>query len=260
MFFRVVSYYAQKYKVYPTEVFFIITMRILKLSFLYWFWGIIFGSFNFWVIKGKFAYFVLASAVADIITLPGQTPHSMGRFLRKAIKSGEFSNYVLMPFNIIKYSYAMSLGRGIIRIIIGFVQLVIGLWMLDSLSIYKLVLFVIFLTLAFALSFAFNMFEASLAFFFTEIGGLKNALLHITRVFSGKFLPLQMFPGVWMYIAMLSPFAGMIYWPIAVLSKDFNNIFLFKVFSIMLFEAIIFNFIFFKLWQQGQKQYEAIGL
>ena len=260
MFFRVIKYYASRYLHYPFEFIALVVQRIVVLALLVWFWSILMKNQTYDQKVYQFTYFLLTSAVADLVAMTGVSRVGMGRFLRKAIKSGKFSAFVMMPMSVLKYSYAMSLGKNAIHVILAVIQLILGISMLPNITFTNFLWFVLLTVNAFAIAFSINLFEATLAFFFTEADGIKNVLVHFIRIFSGRVLPLHILVPFWRFVVFISPFSMVIYWPVVALSMQTAPLPYHLIFLLGLTWAIMFNIILYKFWQHGLKQYEAVGL
>lgn len=76
------------------------------------------------------------------------------------------------------------------------------------------------LTLGFLIAYLIDYIAALSAFWVTETWGIFFAKWNLIDVLGGKYLPLWIFPPVWKEIALLLPFRGMNYTPLAILGGE----------------------------------------
>ena len=260
MFLTVLKYYIKRAFAYPTEIVFIIIRKIFILVIVIWVWSVIINDKTA-MLTTYIPYFLISHGLADLFSIPGKTPYSSGRLVRKSIKRGEFSNYILLPVNLLKYIYAQVSGQNITLLVLGLIQIMIGFAMVN-ITFSQFILFLAFAFISFILAILFNLLEAVLAFYFTEATGIKNALRHIYRVFSGEFMPLNLLPTTWQQLIIFSPFAFMNYWPVAIVSKTTPNlnVSLIYVCIIGVLWVIMLAPTMYLSWKKGLKHYEAVGL
>ncbi len=261
MFLQILKYYSQQALAYPSETFFVIIRKAIGLFFRGTFWVFLVKDQNMFM-SIYLPYLLISSGLSDLFAIPGRTSYSVGKVVRKSIKSGEFSNYILLPTNLLVYLYGKSTGQNIVLIIVAIIQLGVGFILIPHIEVTTLGLFVLFAIIAFILAIAFNLLEASLAFFFTEAKGIKNAIRHIYSVFSGELIPLNLLPANWQFLLLFSPFSFMNYWPVAIITNIkiqppvnlLNTLITGMLWTLIISLSVIF------LWKKGIKEYEAIGL
>ncbi len=261
MFFQILKYYSKQALTYPSEAFFVIVRKVVGLLFKGAFWVFLVGNQDIFM-STYLPYLLISSGLSDLFAIPGKTSYSVGRIVRKAIKSGEFSNYILLPTNLLVYLYGKSTGQNIILVTIAIIQLGAGFILIPHIKANGLLFFILFLLIAFVLAVAFNLLEASLAFFFTEARGIKNAIRHIYRVFSGELIPLNLLPANWQFALLFSPFSYMNYWPVAIITgiKMQHAVNMLDILIVGILWAVIIGLLVASLWKKGLREYEAVGL
>lgn len=80
--------------------------------------------------------------------------------------------------------------------------------------------FLLSLGLGFLIAFLIDYIAALTGFWITETWGIFFAKWNLIDVLGGKFLPLWIFPPVWKEIALVLPFRGINYTPLAILGGE----------------------------------------
>lgn len=251
-YFYVLKYFALKYKQYPLEAISKIITRLLGILYLVIFWHLVLGESN---IRHLISYFLIASGVFEI-TFSNNT--KVGRAIRKDVLSGEMARVVVKPVSIIFYYYCKTIGDQIVGFVIALFCILAGIFLVDNLTVFSLLEFLILIFIAAISSIAFNMFEGALSIIFTEVSGIKNALNHTMRVLSGALVPLYLFPENIKSIVELLPFKVIVYSPVNALTGSEQGTFV-KSFFIGIFWMLLLNFIIYRFWIFSLKKYEAAG-
>jgi len=247
----------KRYQHYPHEAIILIVRRVISLSLLLLFWWIVSKNGELPMeVRDLFAYFLVAKGISD--STMGDNP-IFGSQLRRKIHSGEINMYFLKPLSHISYLYMDTLGMHSLRLVFAAVYFIIGCLLFSSISIIGFLIFIPFFISAYGIAFAFNLFQGALAFVFTEIAGVKNALSHVMRIFSGALVPLSFFPSTLRAIADLSPFPSMVYGPITALqSSSFSGGIWVDLAVSFAWCCGLLGFSFY-LWRRNMKKYEAVG-
>lgn len=259
IYFAVIKYNFQRFLTYPLEIVSLVARKFIYVTFSVVFWNIIFANSSDPTLTKTYflGYFLTSTGLSDIVMIDSQV---LGKFIRREIKKGQVSNYLIKPVRLIPFLYATALGRDSMRFIIGLFMFFAGILILNPVSYLSLILLFYFILISFILGLFFNLLEASLAFIFTEVGGIKNAMRHIIRVFSGLLIPISFFPENIKNTLELLPFPYMIYGPINSLqinkltSEVTQSIFISGFWAITLSILIIF------IWKACLKSYEAVGI
>lgn len=203
------------------------------------------------------SYFLITHGLSDLFMVKNT---KIGSQIRKDIKSGDFTETLIRPVNIIFAQISKIVGIQIIDLIFSLFFIVIGILILKDLSFKSFLLFLLFLIPSLLISFAFNMLEGVLSFFTIESGGLMNIYSHLVRIFGGLWIPLNLFPGILRPIVENLPFSYMIFVPYEVLISNYSSEIYLKKFFLGILWAIFLNFFILYFWKKGLKKYEAVGI
>lgn len=259
VYFLVAKFNFKRYLVYPIEMISYLIKKVAIIGFLVFFWSVAFKDFsaNNLNLKENVSYFIFASGVADITMVDSQI---LGKFIRRRVKSGEISNYLIKPVRFIPFMYFSSMGTEGMRYILGLASIIIGLLLNLPQSYFGLLFFIPFFINAFLLGLTVNLIEASASFYFTEVSGLKNSLNHIIKVFSGRLVPLTYFPAGLKSIIELSPFPYMVFAPTTSLEIVAINREVIRSLSISTIWALSLTCMILLIFKKALRQYEAIGI
>jgi ABC-2 type transport system permease protein len=111
------------------------------------------------------------------------------------------------------YYQAAMIGNSAVSYASSVIFLIIGIIMQPPASLLAVMLFVIYLPLAFAIAYGINVLVGTVAFYFTEAGSIKNVVAQVASVFSGALVPLAFFPGELKALALLLPFSSAVSGP-----------------------------------------------
>lgn len=260
LYLALIKFHFWRFLAYPWELAAIIVRRVLDIVFIIIFW-VIFSQTSTTPIdlKSITAYFLLAEGVRYLtMYIEGR---ALGKFFRKGIKDGTFSNLLIKPVKIVPYSYFHVLGQNSIIFALSILNILVALIFIAPPNPISYLLFLAFTANAMFISLAFNILEGALAFVFTEVTGVTNALNHVARVLSGALVPLYLFPEGFRKIVELTPFPSLIYFPaysVKMSLQNWGEIWL--NLGISTFWAISLNLIMFYFWKQTLKKYEATGI
>ena len=253
-----ISYGYARLKAYPTEIFIVFIERVFSLVFLMIFWSLVIENSDTDItIKETLSYFMIIQGISMLFFIRSQ---KFGSMLRKHIKSGEISNYLTKPLNVILSMYATTLGEKSIEGFTAIILIIAGVMLDPPGSFVAIPLFLVFLIFAGILGFTFNLFEGVMTFYTTEPGGIMNMMSHISSVFSGFWIPLMFFPATLRKIVELSPFPWMLYGPYQSLQYTSFDADVARSMAIAAFWAFFLTGLMIYLWNKGLKQYEAIGI
>ncbi len=258
IYFDIVRFSFLRFFAYPYEIIASVLKRVIEILFLIMFWSLIAkesgGQIN---ISQIISYFFISMGIRDLVMSHWG---SFGGEIASLIKSGQINNYLIKPVSIIPTLYSISLGKNGMRILLAFINLIIGLMVYPPKGIVSFVLFIFFFISAWWISFAYNLFQGTLFFHLADASGVRNALNNIVRVFSGELVPLYLFPLALGQFVRFTPFPSMIYGPTVALSTNVINQGVVVNLCISIFWAIFLNIIVYIFWKKSIKTYEAIGI
>ncbi len=181
--------------------------------------------------------------------------------ISEVIKSGDIAIYLCRPVNFVKSLLADSIGGKVINLIIFIILLIImtNLFNLPYPKGWTFIIFIIYAILMILFDIILYIIIGGLSFWFIEIWGIRASIEQIIWIFSGRVLPLTLFPSWIKSIMVFTPFMYLEY--------TFASIYLGKlsiqeslkameIFIIWIFLLII---LMRYLYKKGFKKLEAFG-
>ncbi len=258
IYFDIIRFSFLRFFTYPFEILATVLKRIIEIIFLVLFWSIYIKSSGANVsIPQITAYFLIAMGVADLTM---SRWGALGSVIGSMVKSGQISNYMIKPTSLIPTLYSLAQGRNGMRLILAFINIIIGIYIMPPNSPVSVIIFLLFLVNAFAISFAYNIFEGTLFLHFVDAYGIRNSIQNFMRILTGAMVPLYLFPSPLKEILRFSPFPSMVYLPASSLNiTQFSGGVLTDI-SIGLIWGVVLNLLAFSLWNHSMKKYEAVGI
>lgn len=180
------------------------------------------GSANGINFHDMVTYAILNTIVAAILM------NGLFRDADERIRTGNIAIDLLRPLYYPLCLFADQLGKSVFQLVFAVLPtllvatLLFGFTAPSSLS--NALAFVVAIILALAISFALGYLVALLAFWFLTTLHFEWALMGLTTVFSGSFLPLWFFPPGWAELARALPFQFLGFVPAAIyMGKLANN-------------------------------------
>lgn len=254
----IIKFNFQQELAYPIEIVAYIIRRLLSLGFLILFWLAISSTntdlFNF---RQIISYFLIAQGVEDLtFTSTG----GWDRDIRKMVKTGLLSNYLIKPINILRFWFTSYVGRRTTITIWGLLTLFVGIYLYPPQNIGAIPLFFIALILTAMAGAGLNLLVGIVAFYSPEAGGISNVVDHVTNIFSGHVIPLNYFPGLIKQVAFLSPFPVLTYFPVTILQQgDFDKD-TFTMLGLSLFWAVVLLILGNLSWKRALRNYDGVGI
>lgn len=247
-YLKVVKFNFARIWAYPTEIFAFICKRLFALGFLILFWTAVQkssgGIFNF---KHLVAYFLVISALNDLVFV---THFSFGERIYRLVKSGEISNFLIKPINMIPYLLFTHVGGAFVLLVYSVVVLIAGMFVLPFASPINLIGFLILAFISFFISLSINILLSVMTFYIVEARSLMHVATHINSILSGTMIPLMFFPGMIKKIILLTPFAAASYSPVFVLQNKVSYFEFAKIAGVSLFWAVLLLILSFYLWKR----------
>lgn len=243
---------------YPFEIFAMAFKRVIEVIFLVVFWNIYIKSSGLTIsIHQITAYFLIAVGIADLTMARWG---ALSALIGVQIKTGQISNYLIKPTKLIPAMYAISIGRNGMRLSLAVINILIGLYLSPPKSLIVFLIFLLFFINAWAISFAYNIFESTLYLHFTDAGGIRNSIQNFIRILTGSMIPLYMFPSPLKEILRFTPFPSMVYLPANALSGDLVLSSVTLDLLVGAFWSVVLSYLAFSLWNYSMKKYEAVGI
>lgn len=258
LYLKIVRFSFLRYLIYPLEIVSGVLKRGAEVLFLILFWSIYIKSSGINYSSNQLiSYFLIAIGVGDLVMAKwGYFCHE----IRHQIKDGSLNNNVIKPVNLLLLLYSNSVGKSGIKFIFSFVYIVLGLAISENLDPLLLIYFLLFLINAWAIGFAYNILEGSIAFYSTESGNINNTIQNTIAILTGSLIPLSFFPTTLQQIIRLTPFPSLVYAPSSILSLKLSQNEILINLLIGFFWAIALNLAAIKTWHHSIKKYEAIGI
>lgn len=242
---------------YRTEVWFQVFQKVLVFAGIILLWSVIGTGNTGQTYAQLIAYFLVTNGVRELIdALYGK----FGSGVIDEIKMGRISAYLLQPTHTVLYMYFKHMGTRGVTIIFSVLYIIVGIALAPPTSILMGLLFLLIVISGALICFSIGTMVGCLAFWMTEAKGVKNAVNHVSKVFSGALIPLTFFPIAYQTPVMLSPFASYAYLPATLLQTKTISSFIILQIGVSIFWAIVLLFVSRLVWRRGVKQYEAIGL
>lgn len=257
LYVKVISFNFLKFLSYPFEIIGYLAKRTSSLGFLILFWSLVAASSDNTIrLESIIPYFLIASSVGTLL-LVDSLPFA--GFLHDTVQLGDLNNYLIRPMSALPYLYATYVGRLGMSIVFSLVILIAGVGIIRP-TVEVILLFPVSLLIAFVISLALNVLIGIVAFHTTEAKSIKNVFLHIIRILSGLFIPLQFFPEEIRSLVLLSPFPSVIYVPTSLLQAKEVTPELVNQLVVGGVWAVVLLAIAYVAWGLALKQYEAVGI
>lgn len=179
----------------------------------------------------------------------------------KEVVQGKLSPRLLQPIDPVWHHVAAHLSERVARlpfatVLVGFFFLLYpqAIWLP---SFGGVLLFVLAVTLAFALRFLMQYTFALLAFWTERASAIEQLWILFYLFLSGIIAPLTVFPPEVSKVALWTPFPYFVYFPAAILIGLPVNIL--QSFLVMLGWGLLFFILNRWLWRKGLKQYSGMG-
>lgn len=188
---------------------------------------------------------------------------NVARLLAEEIKEGRLSAYLLKPFGALRYWFSLFWADRLVDISIRISLLAFFLLLLpryfSSPGLERVLLFVLFLTVALLLNFIFNILLSLFAFWVTDIRLFSTTVDLAAGFFAGALVPLDFLPGFLKQVSFFLPFQYLLYFPIRVFQGAVDSGQMAAGLLISLFWLATLLILMNYFWRKGVKHYEAIG-
>ncbi len=243
---------------YKLELVGFLMRHLIRIVFLIYFWYVL-GKTNTTIfdVKQLVSYFLIGIGVSEITMSNNFT---FGRDIQKQIKRGEFTNSLIKPVHLVRYSFISFLGRDIFTLVYSVFAIALGIALYPPTSPMNIVLFFTMFVFTFTISLSFNMLLAVLGFYTPEAGSIKNVLVHLTRILSGALIPLSYFPNTLKTLTELTPFPALVYYPVYMLQNGFKGYESIQMFVVSLIWAVLLFALGNSLWKKALRNYDGVGI
>ena len=218
--------------------------------------GEVYGQWNSSAITSY--YLLLAIAMSFLIA------HIEEDVAFRDIKEGALVKYLVRPF---PYFFLKCMEEIPWRIIQGsfgiliflFFRFVLGLSLPLAHGMVGILLAIIILTLAMAVSYVFKMVIGLTAFWTTDFWGTVAMIEFAFSIFGGIVAPLVLYPPPLFLVAQILPFAYIVYFPVVAIEGMLSVDQSLRVIGIQIVWIVLLYMLYGWLWKRGVKQFSAVG-
>lgn len=233
----------------------------VDVGILLFFWS---GASAGRVINGWTSQELITYYLFSIITSQLLINHIEINISRHDIKEGQLVSYILKPFPYWLFCFFQEIPWRIMTGVLGVITVIIltivlRLHITINNSLMSWTFAIPILGGGYIISFVYKMAIGLLAFWFTEIRGLFEALEVVSVILLGLLMPLSLLP-VWLTnTAYTSPFAYIIYFPILALEGKLSILQMLEVIGMQIIWIALLSIVVRKLWTAGLKKFSAVG-
>lgn len=189
---------------------------------------------------------------------------SAGTELQNLIQTGKFITFQIRPVSHIYYSFFQKVGNRILAfwvemVPVIFFYILFGIDLIPAKPLWTVISF----SISFVLSFLVSYTVGTIAFWLVKTDGVRRSILLFTQIFSGLFLPLNLFPKGFQKILFYLPFQFITYVPTRVYigSYELAGITM-PIPQIVFLQAIMVVIMFLVnrfIWSMGIKRFTGVG-
>lgn len=222
-------------------------------------WSAVARSGGILSISQVITYFFLVTLVSKL------TKDWSVNYVTDVVISGEFSKYLLKPFNYLAETFGISIGARVLRITMLIPMLLVAFFIFRGRfeiinSFENIMLFILALLIAFLINFLLGNTFALISFFVNQIIGLRTFYEHAVIFLSGEGIPLVAYPSWAKFWLEILPFRYTLSFPIEILMGTISPNEIFYGFVISGIWILILVVMYKLLFRLAVKKYEAYGI
>lgn len=244
------------------DVVFHMLFTISRILFAYLLWGIIFAENDVvagFTFHGMLSYYIISSFLSEIEMSDGISGEITWR-----IRSGSFTNYMVLPINIEGYFSAMEAGVVLFYVLFDFAAAAVWIFLFRIRFIFTQDPFVI--ACAMLMIFAGLIFMVQLNYFlgiltlkYQEISTFLRIKNNIISLVTGSIVPLALFPEAIVKAMSCLPFYYVTYLPSMLLvgrcrEEALPGLLVLACWCIVMQLLIAFT------WEKYRKKYDGVGI
>lgn len=217
------------------------------------------GEISGWTLSTITSYYFLLLIASSMLI-----SHIEDDVANEDIQQGKLSMYLLRPISyfistlFLEIPWRILQGSFGIIITLAFV-LFFGSFFAISHNPIVIVFSIIIAMLAFIMSFIFKTILGFTAFWLTDSRGLFQVTEALLVVFGGFVVPITLLPSLAEKIALIFPFAYMVYYPIIAFQGQLELSGLIRIISIQILWIIVLTVIQRIMWNFGRKRFTGVG-
>ncbi len=180
------------------------------------------------------------------------------------IQDGGVINFIVKPISFHWYRFGAELAWHVVNVGL-FLGVMLGLfavfhqYLVLSVSLNRLGLFALALIIACLVTFEFNLWMATSAFWLTRAAGLGSLYWLLLTLLGGEMVPLAFFPEKWQLVVNYLPFRFMYAFPIELYLGKLSFEETLISFCLGVVWIGVFAGLFRFFWQKGLKVYTGFG-
>jgi ABC-2 type transport system permease protein len=193
--------------------------------------------------------------------------------IAKEIHEGSLSNLIIKPISYLRYITAVSfgrlflssMGRIIILLMLFFLLLIFGITTplihhTISLNFANLVILFFMLVVTYFLKLFITILTGFIAFWTMEITGIYFSINVVTKLFSGKYFPINILPAGFVTVSLFFPFIYTFYIPAQLFLGKISKLEGLRGLGIEIIWMLILYALVKVVWHRGLKRYEGVGI
>ncbi len=184
--------------------------------------------------------------------------------LQRLVQNGRFIIYQLRPVSHLYYAFFYKVGHRILAFWIELVP-VFGFYLLFGIKPIPVMPFqaIISVALSFILSFLINHTVGTIAFWLVKTNGLHRAIMVISGLCSGLFLPLTLFPDALQKVLFFLPFQFISYVPVRVFMGSYElagiSMSIPQIIGLQAVMVVVTYFLNRLVWHFAIKRFTGVG-
>lgn len=180
------------------------------------------------------------------------------------IKEGGLVKYLLRPFPYLFIKCMEELPWRFVQgsfglLIFIFFKFVLGIPLPLVHGFFEILLAIVIVILAMAVSYVFKMVVGITAFWTTDFWGTISVIDFMFAVFGGVIAPFFLYPSLLATIAMVLPFSYIVYFPVIAIEGVLSVGELLRVIAAQCIWLVVLYSIYRWLWKKGVRKFSAIG-
>lgn len=249
-------YEARRFKMYPTEAAAVVMARVIEMILLITFWLLVakYATNSTIVPSQIISYYLIINGITTFFF----TQLGIGSLIIRAVKSGYLNQILILPINPLVVPWSQRAGRNGLGLIIGAIQIVIGVVLAGGLPTTMLPYAPLILFNTIVLNLAFNFIVGTFAFYLGEASGIKNATVSIYNLCGGLLIPLFLMPVSVANYLQYTPFPAAQY-HMAILLQGTYSIDVKYIVIGFFWSFVVMGFALW-FWKISLRRYEAIGI
>ncbi len=181
------------------------------------------------------------------------------------IISGNFSKFIVKPFNYLIEYLGVNIGFNSIRFILSLPAFIFGIFLVGNYWVLEFNPYNIFVSLiAIILGFTINFLLGNIftlgAFFTKQMDGIRTFYFNIASFFSGEYIPLIFMSFNMRFASEILPFRYTLSFPMELLIGKIEDVDVERGFVISIIWIVVLFVSYKLLYKKSLKKYEAEGI